>query len=578
MSNRRKFLRNSILCGLGVGLTPALANAEIPNPKSEIEDPLSPESVRDDAERHIFDNFEENKGSRKAITLLQTTDVHCQIHPHDEMFWENEKMVFRKTAGYAQLATVFEGIKKQNPDTFIVDTGDMFQGSMLSVKTIGAAYVEILNALKYDLYLPGNWEVIYGKAKMQTLLGALDAPKVCANMYHDLGGGKKGELIFPPYYTWSKQGVKIGFLGYTDHLVPLRQSPNYSKGITYTKPEENLAYYVKVLKEQEQCDFIIILAHLGLSQQINIANLPECEGVNYIFGGDTHERVRKPIQCKYAKVVEPGAFGSFVGRLDLTVENGKIVGENYELIEVDAKKYKPQPTIQKLIDAKEKPFAETINKVHGYSTVPLYRYFVIENTIDTLLIDALMWKAKTDIAVSNGFRFCPPRTADATGKVPITEGFIFDMLPVDSQARTAFVTGQQLKEWLEKELQNVFAKDASKRFGGWVIKMNGMKMTFKAHEDVGKRVQTITIGGNPLELDKEYSIAACERDGDPETMLCRIQNVKNPKNLPFTMHQLLRDYVSQHTPITPTPHGNVQVLDAPQSLLSQVFGVDYQFT
>jgi S-sulfosulfanyl-L-cysteine sulfohydrolase len=568
MSNRRKFLKNSLLGSLGIGLTPTLAKSEIQNPKSEIQEgPLS-----------INEDFQENKGSKKTLTLLQTTDVHCQIHPHDELFWENDKMVFRKTAGYAQMATVFETIKKQNPDTFIVDTGDMFQGSMLSVKTMGAAYVEILNALKYDLYLPGNWEVIYGKAKMQKLLGALDAPKVCANMYHDLGNGKKGELIFPPYYTWSKQGVKIGFLGYTDHLVPIRQSPNYSKGITYTKPEENLAYYVQVLKEQEQCDFIIILAHLGLSQQLYIANLPECEGVNYIFGGDTHERVRKPIQGKYAKVVEPGAFGSFVGRLDLTIENGNIVGEKYELIEVDVKKYKPHAGIQKLINAQEKPFAESINKVHGYSTVPLYRYFVVENTIDTLLIDALMWKAQTDIVVSNGFRFCPPRTADATGKVPITEGFIYDMLPVDSQARTAIVTGKQIREWLEKELNNVFAKDASKRFGGWVIKMKGMAITFKAHEDAGKRVQTVTVGDKPLELDKEYTISACERDGDPETMLCRIQNVKNPKNLPFTMHQLIRDYVVQHSPITPTPHGNVQVLDTPQTLLSQVFGVDYQFT
>ena len=568
MSNRRNFLKNSLLGTLGVRLTPAIAAAETQNPKSEIEgDPLS-----------ISNDFEEKNIGKKTLTLLQTTDVHCQIHPHDELFWENEKMVFRKTAGYAQIATVFEGIKKRNPDTFIVDTGDMFQGSMLSVKTMGAAYVEILNALNYDLYLPGNWEVIYGKAKMQKLLGGLDAPKVCANMYHDMGEGKKGELIFPPYYTWSKQGVKIGFLGYTDHLVPIRQSPNYSKGIIYTKPEENLAYYVKVLKEQEQCDFVIILAHLGLSQQIYIANLPECEGVNYIFGGDTHERVRKPIQCQYAKVVEPGAFGSFVGKLDLTIENGKIVGEKYELIEVDANKYKPQPTMQKLIDTQEKPFADSINKVHGYSTVPLYRYFVVENTIDTLLIDALMWKAQTDIVVSNGFRFCPPRTADATGKVPITEGFIYDMLPVDSQARTAVVTGKQLKEWLEKELNNVFAKDASKRFGGWVIKMKGMNITFKAHEDLGKRVQMMTVGDKPLDLEKEYTISACERDGDPPNMLCRIQNVKNAKNLPFTMHQLMRDYVSQHTPITPLPHGNVQVLDSPQTLLSQVFGVDYQFT
>ncbi len=561
MSNRRKFLKNTLLGGLVTSVAPSMVFAENESQKAD----------------NFVEETAENGKNKNVISLLQTTDVHCQIHPHDELFWENEKITFRKTAGYAQMATVFDTIRKKNPDTFIVDTGDMFQGSMLSVKTTGDAYIEILNALGYDLYLPGNWEVIYYKKKMQKLLGALHAPKVCANMFHDLGEGKRGELIFPPYHIWSRQGIKIGFLGYTDHLVPIRQSPNYSKGIIYSKPEENLSYYVNVLKEQEQCDFIIILAHLGLSQQINLANLPECEGVNYIFGGDTHERVRTPIQGKYAKVVEPGAFGSFVGRLDLTIENGKIIGEKYELIEVNADQYKPKASVKALIEAQEKPFAESIHKVHGYSTVPLYRYFVVENTIDTLIIDALMWKVNTDIVFSNGFRFCPPRNLDDNGKVAITEGYIFDMLPVDSPVRTAIVTGKQLKEWLEKELQNVFAKDASKRFGGWVIKMNGMKMTFKAHEDMGRRIQSLEVGGKALELDKEYSIAACERDGDPETMLCRIQNVKNGKNTPFTLHQVLREYITQHSPLTPTPKGNVLVLDEPQTLLSQVFGVDYKF-
>jgi S-sulfosulfanyl-L-cysteine sulfohydrolase len=568
MSNRRKFLQSTLLGGLGVGLTStsSFANNDIKEPfltKNNSENGADTEGV-----------------GKKVLTLLQTTDIHCQVHPHDELFWENHQVVFRKTAGYAYLATLFDQIRKKNPDTFLIDTGDMFQGSMLSVKTSGDAFVNILNALGYDLYLPGNWEVIYGKSKMQKLLGGLDAPKVCANMYHDLGEGKKGELIFPPYYTWSKHGIKIGFLGYTDHLVPIRQSPNYSKGIIYTKPEENLAYYTRLLKEQEQCDFVIMVAHLGLSQQIHLANLPDCEGVNYIFGGDTHERVRTPIQCKYAKVVEPGAFGSFVGRLDLTIENGKIVGEKYELMEVDIKKYKPRADIQKLIDTHEKPFADTINKIHGYSTVPLYRYFVVENTIDTLILDAIAWRmgSEVDIVLSNGFRFCPPRIADSSGKVPITEGYIYDMLPVDSQVRTAAVTGKQLKEWLEKELNNVFAKDASKRFGGWVVKFKGMEVRFKAFEEMGKRVQTITVGGAPLDIDKTYRVCACERDGDPETMLCRIPNVKNGKNTPYTLHQTMRDYLKNNSPVTPKPHGSAIILDAPATLLTQVTGVDYQFT
>jgi 2',3'-cyclic-nucleotide 2'-phosphodiesterase (5'-nucleotidase family) len=518
------------------------------------------------------------KGPQK-VTILQTTDVHCQVHAHDELFWENGKAVFRKTGGYAHLDTYIQKQRKANPNTFLIDTGDMFQGSELSVKTTGKAMVPILNALGYDLYLPGNWEVIYYKKAMQTLLGSLDAPKVCANMYHDLGDGKKGELIFPAYYTWHVAGIKIGFLGYTDPLVPLRQSPNYSKGIIYTKPEENIAHYVDVLRNQEQCSFVCVIAHLGLSQQIHLANLPECSGVDYILGGDTHERVRKPIQCKYAKVVEPGAFGSFAGRLTLTVENGKVISDEYVLDEISADKYKPSSRIEDLIKQNEKPFESDIFEVVGYSTIPLYRYFVVENPIDTMILDSLNWKLpEIDIVLSNGFRFCPPRTTpDKTGNIPITNGFIYDMLPVDSTIRTAEASGRQIREWLEKELNNVFAKDASERFGGWVIKFKGMKVKFNAFGEKGKRVQEVTVRGMPLDPDKIYGICACERDGDPLDMLCRMKNVANAKNTPYTLHSVMREYLKASSPVTPSPREDADILDAPQLLLTQVTGVEYEF-
>lgn len=519
------------------------------------------------------------KGKAQIVSILQSTDVHCQVHPHDELFWENGKSVFRKTGGYAYLSTYIRQQRKKNPNTFFIDTGDMFQGSELSVKTTGKAIVPILNELSYDLYLPGNWEVIYYKKAMQTLLGSLNAPKVCANMYHDLGDGKKGELIFHPYHIWNVAGIKIGFLGYTDPLVPIRQSPNYSKGIIYTKPEENIAHYVDVLRNDEKCAFVIVLSHLGLSQQIALANSPECEGVDYILGGDTHERVRVPIECKYSKVVEPGAFGSFVGRLDLTVLDGKITNVTYNLDEIGIDKLKADKEMTALIAENEKPFAEDIYSVIGYSTVPLYRYFVIENTIDTMVLDALKWQMKDiDIVLSNGFRFCPPRTTpDHTGNIPITNGYLFDMLPVDSTVRIGKVNGQQIASWLEKELNNVFAKDASKRFGGWVIKFKGMKITFKAFEEMGKRVQSIEIGGKAIELDKEYTICACERDGDPADMLCRMRNVKDAKNTEHTLHSVMKNYLKQNSPVSPVLPNAAIALDAPQTLLTQVYGVAYEF-
>lgn len=555
-SSRRKFITQIGALGAGTGLislSPVMAATTIEKKKT------NPSSF--------------------TVTILQTTDVHCQIHAHDELFWENDQAVFRKTGGYSHLKTFLGHERKKADHSFLIDTGDMFQGSELSVKTTGEAMVPILNALDYDLYLPGNWEVIYYKKTMQHLLGSLTAPKVCANMYHDLGEGKKGELIFPPYHIWTVNGIKIGFLGYTDHLVPIRQSPNYSKGIIYTKPQENLAHYVDVLRNQEKCAFVAIIAHLGLSQQIHLANMPACEGVDYILGGDTHERVRKPIQAKYAKVVEPGAFGSFVGKLELKIENGKVVSDHYDLMEVDAKKYPASPEMEKIIAQYEGPYLEDIQKVVGYSTIPLYRYFVIENTIDTMILDAINWQVpEVDIVLSNGFRFCPPRsTPDQTGNIPITNGFIFDMLPVDSQIRTGKVTGKQIHEWLERELNNVFAADASERFGGWVIKFKGMEVKFNAFGEEGKRVQTAVVKGQPLDPEKIYHICACERDGDPDDMLCRFKGVKETENTLFTLLQAMHSYLTENSPVTPKPPKSAFALDAPATLLTQVTGVDYQF-
>ncbi len=564
--NRRNFIKS--IGTLGIGATVLAPLSGLANNNNSF-----------DENEKITDNAVQDLSLPVTISILQTTDVHCQIYPHDELFWENDKAVFRKAGGYAHMATMLKDLKKKNPNTYVIDTGDMFQGSELSVKTTGEAFVPILDSLNYDLYLPGNWEVIYGKKKMQTLLGALDAPKICTNMYHDLGDGKRGELIFQPYQVWNVAGTKIGFLGYTDPLVPIRQSPVYSKGILYTKPEENLAHYVDVLRNQEQCSYVLLTAHLGLSQQIALANMPECEGVDYILGGDTHERVRKPIVCKYSKVVEPGAFGSFIGKLDLTVQNGKVIADKYELLEVNSPQIKPDLAVQKLLNEKEAVYQKNINEIVGYSTIPLYRYFVVENPIDTMILNALNWKfPEVDINLSNGFRFCPPlATKDKTGNIAITNGFIYDMLPVDSTVRTAKVTGKQLKNWLEKELNNVFAKDASKRFGGWVVKFKGMKVKFKAFAPDGERVQEVTVKGVPMQDDTLYSVMACERDGDPVDMLCRMKGVVDAKNTTATLHSVMKEYLKQNSPVTPTPQKNAIILDAPETLLTQVTGVDYTF-
>lgn len=271
----------------------------------------------------------------------------------------------------------------------------------------GQAIVPLINNIGYDLMLPGNWEVVYGKEMMQKDLGAYDGQKICANMFHDTKDAFHGESIFHPYWVRNFGPIKIGFIGYNDPLTPKRQSPAYSEGIRFTKPEHNVARYIKLLRDYEQCEMVFLVTHMGLAQQVDLANNPDVQGVDFILGADTHERVRKPVEGKYTKVTEPGAFGSFVAKLDLIIEGGKLKDANYQLLDVDPALYKPDPEMEALVKKAKAPYAKELDQVIGKTKTNLVRYFVLENPMDNLITDAIHWKFKPDIALSNGFRFCP---------------------------------------------------------------------------------------------------------------------------------------------------------------------------
>ncbi|MCL9981254.1 MAG: bifunctional metallophosphatase/5'-nucleotidase [Bacteroidia bacterium] len=517
-------------------------------------------------------------GKAQRFTILQTADIHGQLLEHDEFFWENGKAVFKRRGGMATLKTMINTIRNENPaNTIVVDGGDCFQGSGVAALTEGRALIPIINNIGYDLMLPGNWEVVYGKENMIKDLGGYQAAKVCANMFHSDNPAIGKELIFPPYWTKTVAGLKLGFIGYNDPLTPKRQSPAYSNGIEFTDPELNTARYVKYLREYENCAMVFLVTHMGLTQQIDLGNKPFVEGVDYILGADTHERVRQPIETKYTKVTEPGAFGSFLGKLDIVVEDGKIKEHFYELMDVDPSKYKPDAEMQQLVEKTFEPYKPELGKVIGKTKSTLVRYYVLENPMDNFITDAVFDKFKPDVALSNGFRFCPPLVASPEKPSEITNDFLWSMLPVDSQARSGMVSGEKIWKWMEKELENVFAKDPAKRFGGWVVRFSGMKVNFTSKNEMGKRVNWIKIGGEDIDKKKMYKIVACERDGDPEDAICRMLDVDSPHDEGISLHEIIREYLTSHSPIEPKVEGRVECTDQPINLLSQLEGYEYTF-
>jgi 2',3'-cyclic-nucleotide 2'-phosphodiesterase (5'-nucleotidase family) len=562
-NNRRNFIKNAAVLGMGV---PAAIG------------PISAAFASDANTEHQNANAGTSKQAPNQFSVFITTDLHAQIHTHDEFFWENEKAVYKKRGGLAVLKTMIDALRAQHPQNILYDGGDYFHGHGVASMSEGEALIPLMNAFNYDLILPGNWEVVYKKKKMLYDMGHSNAAKICANMWHKTNDADNGTLIYPPYWIKYIAGAKVGFIGFTDHLVPKRQSPAYSEGIGFTHATDNVAKYITYLKEVEGCGIIFIVTHMGLAQQVGLANDPSVAGADFILGADTHERVRVPIQGKYTKVVECGAFGSFLGKLDITVKEGKIDTYQYELLDVDPVKYPANKNVLALVQKAAAPYQDALQKVIGYTSTPLVRYFVLETPMDNLITDAVMWKFKPDIALSNGFRFCQPLAVpQGAQKVAITNEFLWNMLPVDSTAKKGEVTGQQILEWLEKELENAFAPDPSKRFGGWFVRFAGMEVNCTIGKPKGQRVNTVKIKGQPLDKNKMYTIVACEREGDPNDTLCRIEKVSNPVATQNSLHDVITEYLAATPLVAPKLEGRTTATDKPATLLTQLEGTTYNF-
>ncbi|RIV42138.1 bifunctional metallophosphatase/5'-nucleotidase [Flagellimonas pelagia] len=510
----------------------------------------------------------------QTITILQTADIHGQLQPHDELFWENDQITFRKLGGLAHMKTLFEQERNKDPEgTLILDGGDMIQGSAVAALSHGKAFASIIKAMGYDFLIPGNWEVVYGKQTMMDVLQHYDTPVISANMYDEASG----ETLFPQYFIKEMKGVKLGFISYNDPEIPVRQNPSFSKGIRFDPIDKNLEALITELKDNQKVDLLFLVTHIGISKQYDLANHPALQRVDYILGNDTHERIRKPLQAKYSKVTEPGAFASFVGKLTLTVKDGKIVKENYDLMEVDPTTYPADAQVAQLINQETAPYKEEIEQVLGYTSTPLYRYFVVENPMDNFITDAARWKTGADISISNGFRFSTPISIGESGKAPITRADLWSMLPVNEKVKIGKATGKQIKDWLEKEIHNVFAQNPMERFGGWLVRFSGMELTFYANKPKGERVASIMIGGEPMQEDKLYTLSACRREGEPLPTLCRMPNTIETEVMDYTVHDVIVEYLKAKGTIAPVMDGRAKALDLGDNVLSQLPGTDYQF-
>ena len=261
----------------------------------------------------------------KKITILHTNDVHSHIDPFGPDDGRNANK-----GGVARRATLIENIRQENPNTLLLDAGDIFQGTPYFNYYGGELEFKLMSMLKYDLATIGNHDFDNGIDGLYSQLPNADFDFVSAN--YDFKNTVLDTHV-KPYKIFIKNGIKIGIFGLGIEIEGLVDKKLYKETV-YNDPIGKAQDMSRILKEEELCDLVICLSHLGYYYKNNPEKVSDLvlarktKNIDLIIGGHTHTFLPKPTiernsEDKNVLVNQVGCYGLYVGRVDFYFEPGK---------------------------------------------------------------------------------------------------------------------------------------------------------------------------------------------------------------------------------------------------------------
>lgn len=467
----------------------------------------------------------------KRITIVQINDSHAYLNLHSELFWERGRAVYRPAGGYARIATLLKQIRAENPgQVVLIDGGDTFHGTYPAVQTRGQALVPIMNALG-PAAMTAHWEFAYTPNGFKELTRQLNYPMLAMNVYEK----DSRSLFFKPYDVIEMAGLRIGIAGIASNIVDKTMPPHFSEGVYFTNGSEELPGVIQTLREEEKVDLVLLNSHLGYPQ--NIWMMGEVPGVDVDLSAHTHHRLEQAVRQGTALVTQSGSQGSFLTRLDLTVEEGKITDYTHRLIEV-AQEIEPDPEVADLVQQALQPFEGELLQVVGETRAPLDRGLNLESTMDNLLLTALLEHTGAQMAFSNGWRYGAPVVPG-----PIYLNDLFNMVPMNPPVSTVELTGAELRTMLEENLEHTFSRDPLKQMGGYVKRSLGIRVFFKIENPSLKRIHKVFVGEEEVKPDRVYQAAFITEQGVP------VKFGRNRKQHPEKIVGVMQSFLKKHGPI-----------------------------
>lgn len=523
-----------------------------------------------------------------TISFLHLNDLHAHLTPHNDYRLINGKKTIVQAGGMARIATLIDTVRAENPNTVLMNIGDTYHGGVEAFYTQGNAIVAPVNALKIDVGVPGNWDYAYGpgvtRARYTGSSGLLPVtgtieqpnfPNLAANVTYSTRPNI-GQPFLPPTLLKDVAGIKVGFIGISSDIVP-RMSPMLATGLTFLQTE---AEYINLIQthsanlKAQGAQIVVVMSELGIHKDFQLANVIPAGSVDVFFSAHTHETTFTPLVASSGAWVMESGNGTWLGRLDVQMSNGKISNKTWRLLDVN-NTLAESPSVLALVNAARAPFLATtvnisyptagvtitltdkIDKVVGHVASGLERHNALVNPFNAAYAEMLRSYTNSTLAMTPGFRFDAVIPADGVtyedptivvGDVHIEDAYRF--FPVPFTLSTAQVSGAQMKQVIESNLTAVFSPTIFNQSGGWLDGYAGLKLTVNLANADGTRITELLYKNTNLPINNtdNITIAGCSRpiDINTATTLCSYSGFSN--------------VVAVNNPVTQLPWNGVEFL------------------
>ena len=477
------------------------------------------------------------------LRILYVNDFHG--------FAEPDKPTGGKTplGGIVYLAGAVDRARQEQP-SLLLSAGDMIQGNAWANLFKGQSVIDVMNAMKFDAMVVGNHEFNFGPEVLKDRIAQANFPVLGANV--------EGFPPLKPYVVKELQGVKIGIIGVVTQDAA-NTSPRNVAGLKFITPESAIRKYLPDLKRQ--ADIIVVLSHCGYPADRELA--ARVPGLDVIVGGHSHTKILQPELVGKTIIVQAWEHGKALGVLDLQVSAGKIVKFQGALQEISPAAGPANRQVQEIVARYEGLANPPLRQVIGEARVDLEakRVRTEETNLGDFVADVMRQTAGADAAMINGGSI---KAGIAQGKIETQD--VYNALPYDTYLIALRLTGTQLKEALEHGVSE--PGKPSHRFP----QVSGLSFTYSRSAPAGSRVKDVTVGGRPLDPQKEYVVATIDylaAGGDGYTVFGEaIKNgsgLKNSKLVYNNPGAWLRDQViaaiQARKTIAPKIDGRIKAVD-----------------